>query len=290
MLRICIYGLPGYGIADYVARGLEVCDTSVKVTWRRHDVFRPDCYESAFDIIVTNGLRRPYNEIVETYQKQGKIALITDLGLIRKEPGYYQIGINKLGGIMPFQAPSDRFDALNEPIATRRAKGKHILICGQRPGDAAHGFNEDQLRAYYESSIRVIRDVVGDKYPIVWRPHPSSNFLVRGGDRVSLAKDIMEDLADAYAVVTYNSTTGLSALLNGVPLVCHSGAYYADLAETNLRNIDNIKAPSKAKVQEFFNRVAYSQWTKEEIEKGLPFKYIFSALRGMNPFEGLASE
>jgi len=77
-------------------------------------------------------------------------------------------------------------------------------------------------------------------------------------------------LAGARLVVTWNSNVGHEALLAGVPVVAHGPAAYAELAGETLPSVDARR--------EYFHRVAYGQWTLDEMRSGACQRFIVDHL------------
>src|SRR5690606_11277064 len=61
-----------------------------------------------------------------------------------------------------------------------------------------------------------------------------------------------------HRMVTWNSTAAYEALTRGIPVTCDPSAAYASVAE-----LDDVEA-----AQRLLNRMAYTQWTIDEIRAG----------------------
>lgn len=284
MQKVCVYGLKDSGVLNSISIGLEA--SGKQAVWRRHDVFTSDCFESAFDMVVVNGLRKQYAKIHDMYSSHNIPVLVTDLGYIRRNPGYFQVGFNRLGWIPGFPCPKDRLDALEIEIKREKegnSKIKNVVICGQRPMDAAHNLTEEELIAYYSQQLTAIRENIKDSH-VTWRPHPNSQMKLTGVDAVDLSLDFADKLGNFDVIVAYNSTVGLAGITAGVPVICHPSAYYAEMCETDISNIKNVAIKSAREVEMFLARVAYGQWTVAEIESGAAFAFLFAVLDKRCPF------
>jgi len=194
--------------------------------------------------------------------KLGGTTLVLDLGWFKrgwaaykKRPGgYYQIGVNHINWL-PDSAPGDRWESLNLPILPPRPQGKNILAIGQVADDSQHGLTKDELVEWlYENTPS----------PFRYRPHPQSETEAK-------PKNTLEhDLEWADVVLTYNSTVGLEALRLGIPVICSTNCFYAGLS--------GPQCPSVEDRLELFQRIAYAQWTEEEIEKGVFLPHYFKHL------------
>src|SRR5690606_30504297 len=176
--------------------------------------------------------------------------------------GHWQVGVGGLNRLPEFACPSDRFEALGITVAECGGNPDgYVLVCGQVPGDAAHGLG-------YEGYTSWLRDVLS-RYPdAVYRPHPA------GAPLFSYPRTDTGPLADALAgarlVVTYNSNVGHDALLAGVPVIAEGRAAYAELCGEEL--------PSLADRLAYFHRAAYGQWTAAEMETGEPQRFWLERL------------
>ncbi len=110
--------------------------------------------------------------------------------------------------------------AIGAVAKTRRKKGKFILVCGQKPGDAQHDIQDTDEWA--RLTTKIIKDASG--WPVVYRPHPAV---------VAPECSIADALEDATVMVTHNSTSAYQAFVDGVPVVCtDENAAYAGCAQS----------------------------------------------------------
>jgi hypothetical protein len=71
---------------------------------------------------------------------------------------------------------------------------------------------------------------------------------------------------NTHCVVTCISLAAVEAQLLGIPTICHPYSFAADISSTKLEEIEN---PRRVDTQQWFNNLAYSQFTHGEIESGL---------------------
>jgi hypothetical protein len=175
-------------------------------------------------------------------------------------------------------SPPDRWRQISASrglgLAPWRTTGRHVLVVGQVPGDAAlrgldiMGWIERTVLALARHTTR----------PIVVRPHP----MTPDGDLAELARlplirgratlqnpplgPIAGSLAGAWATVCHSSGTAIDSLLAGVPAITTSEASMAwpvtghDLAE--------IERPPMPPREQWLYDLCYGQWTLEEIRSG----------------------
>jgi hypothetical protein len=152
-----------------------------------------------------------------------------------------------------------------------RTAGNHILICTQRNGGwSMKGLNVSQWLDTVVNQIRQYSD-----RPIVVRGHPGDKntklYLktIPGRYTVSTNEHILDDFKNAWAVVTYNSTPGVAASIEGIPAFITdpapqtSQAY--DVANFNLKNLE---APEFKNRQLWVEKLSMCHWKFEELSNG----------------------
>jgi len=162
------------------------------------------------------------------------------------------------------------FKDLNLKLKKERKKGNHILICCQRNGGwSMKGLSVENwilntvktLKKYTDRPI-ICRAHPGDKKASTYlRPNPNYN--------ISRNSTLVQDFQNAWAVVTFNSSPGTAAAIEGLPVFVTdpvpktSQAY--EVANVDLKNIEQPK---------FFDRIpwieslAMCHWKNEEILQG----------------------
>jgi hypothetical protein len=73
--------------------------------------------------------------------------------------------------------------------------------------------------------------------------------------------------------VVWSSSAGVHALLEGIPTFCEAPFWIAKEAAAG-GSIDAPVMPERAPV---FERLAWAQWTLQEIENGEPFRRLLPA-------------
>lgn len=172
-------------------------------------------------------------------------------------------------------------DDLNLNIKDYRTNGSHILICLQRNGGwSMRGLDVTTWLRNVISEIRKFSD-----RPIRIRQHPGDGkareYLKRfpkllGVEFVNVAKrTLQQDLQNAWACVTYNSSPGIASLLEGVPVFMtdpdHSYSQYTECANTKLKRLENPKMYDREKM---FHRLAMSHWKFDETKDGSAWEWM----------------
>jgi|SRR5690625_2540739 len=253
-MKVGIYSRAAHPIADALGKGFKslghACAFREQSLWQKE--------VEKFDLVMVNGMRGGA-KIAAAYKLAGTQVLVYDFGYLKRvnsrdeyTKGHWQVGVGGLNKLPPFECPSDRFDALGLEIVEKGGDPNgYVLICGQVPGDAALGQNSSEHRQWLREQMSLHDDAV-------YRPHPRGGIAIPG--IVGNNKPLDEALAGARLVVTYTSNVGHDALLAGVPVLAHGPAAYAELSGEELPSVKARRA--------YFNRVAYGQWTVDEMASG----------------------
>lgn len=157
----------------------------------------------------------------------------------------------------------ERFGELGVSPAPWREKGEHVLVCAQRGFGIRPHCMEPRWPGATANALKLFT-----KRPVVIRPHPE--------DRSVPAKDkrgpLEEDLANCHAVVVWSSTAGVKALLAGVP-VFQCGPDFIMEPATKQR-LEDIESPFLGDRSAALERMAWGQWSVDEIQSGEPFVLV----------------
>jgi hypothetical protein len=158
-----------------------------------------------------------------------------------------------------------------------RTTGNHILICTQRNGGwSMKGLNVSQ---WLEKTVDEIKKY--SNRPIVVRGHPgdktASTYLKSKPGRytVSTNQHILQDFSNAWAVITYNSTPGVAASIEGIPAFITdpvpqtSQAY--PVANYDLSRIEN---PDLKDRQQWIEKLAMCHWNFNELSNGSAWQHM----------------
>jgi len=186
--------------------------------------------------------------------------------------------------------PSDRWEKLGIELKPWRTSGEYILLCAQVPWDAQ--VDDGNHLEWLEKTAREIRQHT-DR-PIVFRGHPkawrrkdpygdlSAEFLALVGPAVlhqAPATTFEEDLADAHAVVCYNSNVATLATAAGVPVFTGAPCLADPIACGFLEHIENPPHGDNPHLtysprQRWANDLAWRQFHLEEFRAGTPWLHL----------------
>ena len=138
------------------------------------------------------------------------------------------------------------------------------------------------MNIWFEQQINEIRKHTSR--PIQVRPHPRNpiSFNFKKYKNVSITNPVMDSntiddtnfkdtLEDAWAVINHSSNPAIEAVINGIPVFVSEDSLCHDVGNHSLANINDPKMPDR---QRWANKLSYTEWFEDEIEKGLPWQRI----------------
>jgi len=72
-------------------------------------------------------------------------------------------------------------------------------------------------------------------------------------------------------VVNHSSNPAMEAVINGIPVFVSADSLCYEVGNHSLTQINNPKMPDRT---EWANRLSYTEWFEDEIDKGLPWQRI----------------
>ena len=231
-------------------------------------------------------------------QAAGKPYIVSESEPFREHPGWLRFGWNSYrwndANWNNDNVGPERWNRFENMTGIKfkdwHSPGGNILIMGQKEGDSS-------LVNIYKAGYASVYDWIAEqcktirKYtdrPIVIRPHPRnldrgakivtqllkktnltnitmSPNLTRGGSQGGEGLD--KDLNNAYCVVTYNSLSGVEAVVKGIPVFALDGGSMAwPVAHTDLSKIESLNY--NIDLQDWKNKIAYSMWNKKDVQTG----------------------
>jgi len=237
---------------------------------------------------------RTWHQTRVSIKKESKCFVVIETPLLGREMfkqnEHYRVGVN---GFLNRDAlwgdnvnrPSDRFDKLGLKYHGWKNKedlGRKIVVALQLAGDAS--LRNCNINEWCMDTVKTLREHTNR--PIEIRTHPGVSEKGMGNHEelfkqfaFANLKDVYfvngkdvpweEHLKDAYCVVAYSSGLSIDAVLNGYPVIaCDEGNFAWNVAETKLKNIENLNLASDQEVQQWLYNLAYCQWTADEMESG----------------------
>lgn len=194
-----------------------------------------------------------------TWEHHGGTVLVCENGYAgRDEQGrqFYAISAHGHNGSGWFPVgEEDRLEALNLPLAPWRTEG-YDLVCGQR------GIGSVTMASPGGWDAKTVARLTAMRRRVKLRKHPG---------KVPQKTTVEQELAGAATCVIWSSSSGVKALLNGVPVIYTAPHWIC--AEAAVRGLAGVEAPLRddaARIRAL-KFMAWGQRSVVEIESGEPF-------------------
>ncbi len=230
---------------------------------------------------------------VFNYQQQrGRNTIIVDSNLFNYKNKDHPIKYLRygMGGVFPTTAnyfwdnPDPKrwqqiSSHLDIPLKDWRKKGNHILICTQRNGgwsmkglEVTHWLEQtvDEIKKYTDRPI-IVRGHPGDK--------SAKNYLQSKPGRytVSTNEHILNDFAGAWAVVTYNSSPGVAASIEGIPaFITDPTPEVSQAYAVGNYDLSKLENPDLKDRQPWVEKLAMCHWNFSELDSGAAWTHMKS--------------
>ena len=238
--------------------------------------------------VLWQGKMHGYQRIWSECQAKNKPVVVLEIGGIKRNETF-KIGINGINREADFANQTfdgERWKKLNIELKPWRSTGDTIIICGQH--HRSHQWrNNPTMNLWFEQQINEIRKHTNR--PILVRPHPRNPVGLDTSKWKNVScklpkrdyntiddTDFKETLKHAWAVINYSSNPAMMAVFNGVPVFVSSQSLCYEVGNTNLNSINKPSMPDR---NNWANKLAYTEWTTDEIKQGLPWERIKKRLK-----------
>ena len=199
---------------------------------------------------------------------------------------------------LPNIAKEDRLFAILENTSTTlknwRKDGEHILYAMQVPADSSlRGLDVFAAAQYDLIKIREIseRPIIISLHPDLQKDWGMNNFkenskhfdrflkvaeFVGANIQIGGSKKALEN---CWCVVCHTSGFSFDSITEGVPVITLSeGNFMAPICSHNIHDIESPYIPNNEEKMAWLSRVAYCQWTIEEVSNGLVKQHFFNLI------------
>lgn len=251
--------------------------------------------EEAPDVAVVFGVYKravPYSaqrgRVLEVQRYLGKRTLVLEKGYVKRDE-YYAAGWEGLNGRANFMncaMPGDRAAELGVELQPWNLDGNYALIMGQVPWDAS--VEHTNFFVWVADSILRIKRI--SDAPILFRPHPKAEgdfsemyeMMAQHGVKVMDATTPLSvAIEGAQAIVTFNSNTGVDALLAGKATLSFDRG--SMIWRASRHHYEYLLDPglmiAQVDRQQWLNDIAYAQWTHEEMRDGMAWQHLMPAVK-----------
>ena len=204
--------------------------------------------------------------IIEKQQREYGRRLVIEQAYVNRGRHKIAIGYDGLankGNFYNNNMPDDRWKKLNVDLKDYKTDGNHVLIIGQIPHDT-----QVQHINFYKWVQNTINEVKKHTdLPIIYRPHPKLKINKKTfKDVIESDVSLEDDFKRAKVCITFNSTTGVDAIINGIPTISmDDGSMVYDITSHDLSTVIN---PYMVDRKQWSNNIAYTQWNEDEVISG----------------------
>lgn len=243
------------------AKGAKACGDAVNMSAG---------FTTAADISACWGVKR---SSARTALSSGKPVVVFERAYLGDRFHWTAVGLNGLNGCADFRnakVPEDRWQQWRGTMKPWRQGGDYALIVGQVMGDASlEGENPyEWAYARYREARRVY-----DK--VLFRPHPLCKFKQRLPGVETHEGTDSDALSRAAVVITHSSNMGVLAVMEGVPVV--ATGRHSMVTDLATQRVDRpVTMPDR---EDWGRRIAYAQWTPDEIISGAAWRHITGGIR-----------
>jgi hypothetical protein len=223
------------------------------------------------DLSVTWSAKK--HKINKAMADRGKDVLVLEHGYFGdRENVFCSCGFNGLNGraefLMPIVKPRDRWEKHKDAAEVkpwRTTPGEYVLLLGQVAGDASV---QNLPPTWYGEIAAKARGVFG--LPVVFRPHPKARATTTVDGTETRLGGLQDAFKNAHCAITWNSNSGVDAVLAGVPTFTFDEGSMA-WAVTLHKLSEDLHRPDR---DIWLRHLAYCQWTVEELESGEAWEFL----------------
>ena len=200
------------------------------------------------------------------FETLGGRVIVTENGYLPTVKGEktYALALTEHNGAGHWHVGSyRRWEKLGHHVEPWRKKGSHILVCAQRSIGSRkmgmpQGWQYTVVKRIKQHTDRIIKI----------REHPQRLRHIEKSNAVELS----DELQNAHCIVVWSSGCANWSLVAGIPVIYQAPTIVG--APAALSSLERIEDPYLGSREEAFSRIAWAQWTGDELATGEPFERI----------------
>jgi hypothetical protein len=269
-----------YGVgytSDFIAKNVLQHRPNTRIVDVKH--FLSGSVKPTTSVMVW-GILRGGEQVINYARKYGLDYYYVDNGYFKQDRKNFRISKNSTQQLSFIRnADVSRFQRLSKPVQPWRQTdpSKSIIVCP--PTTAMKEFHG--CWNWLEKTLEKLKSVTTRTIEV--REKPAKVEAYRRSDGILDTYDVDEEqltdvepiesvLGRAHAVVTFNSTVFIPALLQGVPVFSDKICGASLLGNTDVLNIENPElSPNRGNL---FVTLANCQWSWQEIQTNLPWRNL----------------
>lgn len=225
--------------------------------------------ENKRDLLVIWNRYGAQEGMADTWERAGGTVLVCENGYLGKDNQgrqFYSIAATGHNGSGWWPVGDEtRLDKLAVSFQPWQCNDDgHLLICGQRGIGTKLMASPNNWHNAVAARLRKQTD-----HPIKIRLHP--------GNKPALTP-LDDDLRGAYACVVWSSTSGVKALVQGIPVYYDAPHWICEDAALRVDKVGYGALVDDRSRLKAFQRMAWAQWSVDEIGSGEPFVWFISEI------------
>lgn len=233
--------------------------------------------------VLWNGRMQANQQIYQQCAVTGRPIIIIEVGNLKRGTTWRicHQHINRLG----IFGNTENLDPLRpqklgiflQPEKTQRRD--EILIATQH-SKSLQWQGMPNMEQWVQTTVSNIRQFSDRK--VVVRPHPRSPIRFDiPGVTIEIPNKILGSYDDFdidygyHCVINHNSGPAVQAAINGVPVICDPSSLAFSLSDS----IPNIETPKLPYRDDWFLKLAHTEWTVDEIKQGIPLARLENTLK-----------
>lgn len=237
--------------------------------------------------VLWHGRMAKNEQVWEISRQLNKPVIVLEVGGIKRNTTW-KVGLNGINRDA-FFAPSGNDNSRARDFNLKLSPWKKnndgpIIICTQHD-KSEQWRGMPPLNVWIDNTISEIRKHTDRQ--IVVREHPRcpivnfykkhSNVFIQKPQKIHGTYDDFDYTYDnAWAVVNWSSNPAVEAVIKGIPVFVGPSSLAYDVANHDFETINNPVMPDR---QQWLNDYAYTEYTVDEIKKGIPLKHLTTKLK-----------
>jgi hypothetical protein len=208
--------------------------------------------------------------------------VIIEVGNLRRG-STWRISLNHINSLGKFGNDNDldphRPEKLGVKLGDIKENRRPEIMIATQHQRSLQWRGQPPIANWIQDTVKKIRQHSDRK--IVVRPHPRSPISVNiPGVEIGLPRPVAGTYDDfdidynCHCVINHNSGPAVQAAVFGTPVICDSTSLAGEISG-KFEEIENIKLPQR---EDWFLKLCHTEWTVNEIAKGLPLKRLESEL------------
>ena len=233
--------------------------------------------------VLWHGRMQKNQLIYNQCRKQNKPIVIIEVGNLRRGDTW-RISIDHIHGHGIFgnteNLDKNRPNVIGVNLKPLQQKRNDKILIACQHDRSLQWEGQPHMAEWVRQKISEIRKFTNKS--IVVRPHPRSPFILNvPGVTFETPKKLIGsyDSFDIdynyHCVVNHNSGPAVQAAINGIPVICHQSSL-AFPVSGSVETIDSISLPDR---QDWFLKLCHTEWTVDEIAKGIPISRLVPELK-----------